>query len=175
MKILPQELEGLYLIEFEKINDSRGFFARTFCEDEFKKLNLEVKYVQESTAYNKTRGTIRGLHFQTSPHEETKLVRCTKGSIFEVVVDIRKNSKTYSQYQVFELKATDYKMLYIPKGFAHGYQTLENDTEMLYKMSTRFQAEYNTGVHYKSKGLNIAWPIDDVIISEKDKNFKEFV
>ncbi|MDF3033462.1 MAG: dTDP-4-dehydrorhamnose 3,5-epimerase [Alphaproteobacteria bacterium] len=131
-KELP--LEGAYLIELEKHVDERGYFARTFCKQEFTAYGLITDFVQMSTSFNKNKGQIRGMHYQEEPYAETKIVRCTSGSIYDVMVDLRKDSPTYYQWYGEELSADNGKMFYIPKGFAHGYKTLEDDTEIFYMM-----------------------------------------
>jgi dTDP-4-dehydrorhamnose 3,5-epimerase len=131
-KELP--LKGAYLIELDKHIDERGYFARTFCKQEFTTHGLVTDFIQMSTSFNKNRGQIRGMHYQEEPYAETKIVRCTKGSIYDVMVDLRKGSPTYNQWYGEELSADNGKMFYIPKGFAHGYKTLKDDTEIFYMM-----------------------------------------
>lgn len=141
MKFTPLPLKGAYLIELDKHRDDRGYFARTFCKEEFEKQGLVSNFIQMSTSYNKEKGQIRGMHYQASPYEETKIVRCTRGSIYDVIVDIREDSPTYNQWFGEILSAENGKMFYVPKGFAHGYKTLENDTELFYMMDEVYKKE----------------------------------
>lgn len=141
MKFTPLPLEGAYLIELDKHMDERGYFARTFCKEEFEKQGLVSNFIQMSTSFNKEKGQIRGMHYQAFPYEETKIVRCTRGSIYDVIIDIREDSPTYNQRYGEILSAENGKMFYVPKGFAHGYKTLENDTELFYMMDEVYMEE----------------------------------
>jgi dTDP-4-dehydrorhamnose 3,5-epimerase len=141
MKFTPLPLDGAFLIELDRHEDQRGYFARTFCREEFARHGLVAEYVQMSTSFNKHKGQIRGMHFQEVPYEETKIVRCTQGAIYDVIVDLRKNSPTYSQWHGEVLSAENGKMFYIPKGFAHGYKTLEENTELFYMMDQVYVKE----------------------------------
>jgi dTDP-4-dehydrorhamnose 3,5-epimerase len=141
MKFTPLFLQGAFLIEQERNDDERGYFARTFCKDEFSAHGLVTDFIQMSTSFNKAKGQIRGMHFQESPHEETKIVRCTQGAIYDVMLDLRPNSPTYNQWYGDNLSAANGKMFYIPKGFAHGYKTLEDNTELLYMMDQVYVKE----------------------------------
>lgn len=141
MKFTPLFLQGAFLIEQERNDDERGYFARTFCKDEFSAHGLVTDFIQMSTSFNKAKGQIRGMHFQESPHEETKIVRCTQGAIYDVMLDLRPNSPTYNQWYGEELSAANGKMFYIPKGFAHGYKTLEDNTELFYMMDQVYVKE----------------------------------
>lgn len=141
MKFTPLPLKDAFLIELEAFTDHRGSFARTFCTKEFATHGLVTQFVQCSTSQNITKGLIRGMHFQVAPYEETKLVRCTRGSIFDVIIDVRNESDTFNQWYGVELTSTNSKMLYIPKGFAHGYQVLEEDSEVFYMMDEFYQKE----------------------------------
>tara|TARA_B000000565_G_scaffold255654_1_gene236978 strand:+ start:18723 stop:19181 length:459 start_codon:yes stop_codon:yes gene_type:complete len=134
MKFTPLPIDGAYLIEMEPRHDERGFFARTFCKEEFEKRGLIGNFIQMSTSFNKTKGQIRGMHYQEAPFEETKIVRCTKGSIYDVMLDLRKESPTYNQWYGDTLSENNGKMFYLPKGLAHGYKTLEDNTELFYMM-----------------------------------------
>jgi dTDP-4-dehydrorhamnose 3,5-epimerase len=163
-------LKGAYLISLDKKEDDRGFFSRTFCEKEFRDMNLTDKFLQSNMSFNYTKGTLRGLHYQITPYEEDKLVMCIKGSIFDVIVDLRKNSETYGKHYYAILSESNYLSLYIPKGFAHGYQTLENDSTVLYQVSQVYNLESSRELRYNSQKLNISWPLDITSISEKDKN-----
>lgn len=141
MKFTPLPLEGAYLIELDKHEDERGYFARMFCKEEFEKHGLVTDFSQMSISFNKMQGQIRGMHYQATPYEETKVVRCIKGSIYDVIVDLRMESKTYNQWYGAMLSLQNGKSLYVPKGFAHGYNTLENDTVLLYMMDQEYVKE----------------------------------
>lgn len=169
MKFTELSLEGAFVIDIEARADERGLFARTFCKNEFVKLGLESAIVQESISFNEKRGTIRGLHYQTAPHGETKTVRCTAGAVYDVILDIRGDSRTFGEYAAVELSASNRRTIYIPAGFAHGFQALVDGTEMLYQMSTEYVAESARGVRWDDKALEIAWPIlQGVTISGRD-------
>lgn len=141
MKFTPLPLQGAFLIEMEPKHDERGYFARTFCTKEFAQHHLVTDFIQCSTSFNHKKGLIRGMHYQAAPHEETKLVRCTKGGIHDVIIDIREDSPTFQQWYGIDLTAENGKMLYIPKGFAHGYQVLEDNSEVFYMMDTAYVPE----------------------------------
>ena len=164
------KLSGAYVVEIEKIEDQRGFFVRTFDKKEFSKKGLDSEFVQSSISQNKKKGTIRGMHYQGKPYEENKIVRCTKGSIFDVIIDLRSNSKTYKEWFSIELNADNYKILYIPKGFAHGFQTLENNTEVYYEITEVYDKKSSRGIRWNDPTFNINWPLDISLISEKDNN-----
>lgn len=166
------KIKGTYLIEPELIPDERGFFARSFCKDEFQKHGLEPDIVQCNISYNKKKGTLRGMHYQVPPFEEAKIVSCTKGSIYDVVVDLRRNSSTYCQWFATELSDKNFKMMYIPKGCAHGFQTLMDDAIVFYQMTEFFQSEYSRGERWDDPRFKIEWPRRQKrIISEKDRNY----
>ncbi len=167
-------LAGAYVIEIEKNEDERGFFARTWDKKEFLELGLSSEFVQSSISYNKKKGTIRGMHYQTKPYEENKIVRCVKGKIFDVIIDLRLNSKFYKKWFSIELSENNHKMLYIPKGFAHGFQTLEDNTEILYDISQFFHPEFSKGIRWDDKIFGIEWPIELSLISKKDLNYTSF-
>lgn len=162
-------LKGAYLIELHPLHDSRGFFARTFCAHEFREQGLKEKFVQCSTSWNAREGTVRGLHYQLSPSCEVKLVRCTAGSVWDVIVDLRPDSSTYLQHTGVELSARNRLSLYIPEMFAHGYQTLESGTEIFYQMSEFYSPERSTGLRYDDPKLGIKWPLPVSVVSEKDR------
>ena len=165
------ELKGAFVIELDPIRDERGFFARTWCRKEFEAHGLNSDLVQCNTSFNKKKGTLRGMHYQVAPHEEAKLIRCTMGAIYDVIIDIRKESKTYKQWFACELTAENRKMLYVPKGFAHGFQTLEDNTEVFYQMSEFYKPEYAKGIRWDDPSIGITWPIQKFIISVRDTNF----
>ena len=164
-------LDGLYLIDLNRLEDERGFFARTFCEKEFEKNGLHSKFPQSNISFNLKKGTIRGMHFQIAPHEEIKIVRCTRGAIFDVVVDLRPTSITYKKWFGVELSDSNRSMLYIPEGFAHGFQTLADQTELFYQMSTAYIPDAARGVRWDDPLLQIQWPLPVSIISQKDLTY----
>lgn len=164
-------LPGSFLIKVEKLEDERGFFARSWDKKKFKEIGLNSDLVQCNISFNKKTGTLRGMHYQIPPYQEAKLVRCTRGKIFDVIIDLRKNSVTYKKWLGLELDSTSHDLLYIPKGFAHGFQTLEDDTEVFYQMSNWFYPEYTKGIRWDDDEFKINWPIKDVIISKKDLSY----
>jgi dTDP-4-dehydrorhamnose 3,5-epimerase len=168
------KLTGAFVIEIEKKEDIRGFFARIWDKNEFSKMGLETKFIQSSISYNKKTGTLRGMHFQNKPNEENKIVRCLKGKIFDVVIDLRPNSKTFANTFTIELNEENYNMLYIPKGFAHGFQTLEDNTEVFYDISEEYKPESLGGIRWNDPYFKIKWPIEPTVISERDLMFKLF-
>ncbi len=169
------KLSGAYVIEIEKIEDERGFFTRTFDKNEFIKMKLDSKFVQSSISQNKKKGTIRGMHYQVKPYEENKIIRCTKGSIFDVIIDLRPNSKTFKEWFSIKLNTNNYKMLYIPKGFAHGFQTLEDECEIVYDISEYYDKIHSNGIRYNDPNFNIIWPLKISNISDRDKNFSNYL
>ena len=168
------KLKGAIIIELEKLEDERGFFTRSFCTREFETHALNPRVVQCNISFNKKKGTLRGLHFQKDPYEETKLVRCTLGAICDVIVDLRSSSETFKQWVSVELTAHNGKMLYVPEGFAHGFQTLEDNTEIFYQMSEFYNPESASGIRWNDPVFNIQWPEDERAISEKDRQFPDF-
>ena len=174
-------LKGAYIIEVEPLQDERGFFARSFCQKEFERHGLNSRIVQCSFSYNKTKGTLRGLHYQAEPFSEVKLVTCFKGTIYDVIVDLRQDSPTYCQWVAVELtgrrscSSMASKMLYVPEKFAHGFQTLEDDTEVFYQMSEFYHPASASGLRWNDPAFNIHWPEDDRLISETDRSFPDFV
>jgi dTDP-4-dehydrorhamnose 3,5-epimerase len=169
LKFLKTPLEGLYVVELETLNDDRGFFARSFCAHEFEAIGLESVVAQCNVSFNKQAGTLRGLHFQAPPHEEAKLVRCTQGAIYDVAVDIRRDSPTYGRWHAVELSAENRRMLFIPRGFAHGFQTLVGDSEISYLMFEFYHAQSARGLRWDDPALAIPWPIASPVISDKDR------
>jgi dTDP-4-dehydrorhamnose 3,5-epimerase len=169
MIFTPLQLAGAYRIELELATDDRGAFARRFCADEFRARGLEADLVQRSISINARAGTLRGMHFQASPHLEVKLVRCIRGAVYDVIVDLRGKSPTYGKWCAVELRAEKRSMLYIPKGFAHGFQSLVDDTELDYEISPTYVAEAASGFRYDDPALGIPWPIRNVIMSDRDK------
>jgi dTDP-4-dehydrorhamnose 3,5-epimerase len=168
------KLSGAFVIAIERLEDQRGFFARGWCKKEFESHGLESTLVQANISMNKKRGTLRGMHYQTSPYEEAKLVRCTRGSVYDVIIDLREDSSTYKQWLGVKLTSDNYKMLYVPKGFAHGYQTLEDNTELFYHVSTFFTPTAERGVLYDDPVFAISWPLEVQVISDKDKSWPAY-
>lgn len=164
-------LSGSYVIDLNPLQDERGWFIRTYCKEEFQKINHTKEWVQVNHSFTKQKGCIRGLHFQMSPFAEVKLVRCIAGALFDVIVDIRKNSPTFLKWFSIELSAANKKMIYIPKGFAHGFQTLTNDTELIYHHSEFYNPSVEAGIKYDEPRLEIEWKLPVTIISDRDKKY----
>ena len=165
------KIKGVYIIEPEFLTDERGFFTRSFCKEEFRNYGIDADIVQCNISYNKKKGTLRGMHFQVPPFEEVKIVSCTKGSIYDVVVDLRRDSSTYCQWHSEELSADSYRMIYIPKGCAHGFQTLEDNCIVYYQMGEYYHSECAMGIRWNDPSIGIVWPLPTMIISEKDRNY----
>jgi dTDP-4-dehydrorhamnose 3,5-epimerase len=169
MKFVPLELEGAYVVELEPHADERGSFARVWCHDEFAEHGLTSQLAQCSVSRNTRKGTLRGLHYQRSPHEEAKLVRCIRGAVFDVIVDLRASSATAGSWVGVELDAATGRAVYVPEGFAHGFQTLTDDTELLYMISHPYAPEAAAGVRWDDPALNVDWPdVDSRTISDRD-------
>jgi dTDP-4-dehydrorhamnose 3,5-epimerase len=169
MKYTELRLKGAYVIDLDRLEDTRGFFARTWDEKEFSEHNLESRFVQCNVSHNIRRGTVRGMHYQRAPHAEVKLVRCTSGSILDVIVDIRPGSSTEQEWIGVELSRANRRMMYVPHGFAHGYQTLEDDSEVTYQVSEFYHPESEGRLLWNDPAVGIEWPIKDVVISDKDR------
>lgn len=170
----PTELPGAYVIELERHEDARGYFARTFCEREFAAHGLETRVAQCSVSFNRKKGTLRGMHFQVVPFEEVKVVRCSRGAIFDVIIDLRRDSPAFKRHFAVELDEKGGTMVYVPAGFAHGFQTLEDDTEVFYQMSQVYSAEHARGVRWNDPAFGISWPEAERIILERDGNYPDF-
>lgn len=168
------ELDGAYIINPELRKDERGFFARIWCEDEFKAHGLNTDLVQANMSRSNFKGTLRGMHYQTPPFAETKLVRCTKGAIFDVIIDIRKDSPTFKQWIGVELTEENHTMLYVPEGFAHGFLTLTDDAEATYLVTAFYNGEHERGIRYNDPAFGIEWPTSVTQISEKDAVHLDF-
>ncbi len=175
MIFTPTGLPGAFLLEVERREDERGFFARTWCQREFLEHGLNPRLVQCSISYSRTKGTLRGMHYQVAPHEETKLIRCTAGAIHDVIIDLRPASPTFKQHFAVTVSAENYRTIYVPEGVAHGFQTLEDDTELLYQMSEFYTPECARGVRWDDAAFAIAWPPADRIIAERDRTWPDFV
>jgi len=167
------KLKGAYIIELEKREDDRGFFARAWCIKEFEEHGLTTNLVQANIAFNKSAGTLRGLHYQDPPYGEIKLVRCTRGSLYDVMVDLRPGSSTYRQWIGVELTSDNHRMVYVPEGFAHGYLTLQDNTEVFYQVSQFYFPDFERGLRYDDPEIGIDWPITVKIISDKDKGWSD--
>lgn len=174
MIFIETKLKGAYVIELEKLEDQRGFFARTWDGKEFEQRGLVGKAAQQSISFNNSIGTIRGMHYQKAPYQETKLVRCTRGGKFDVIIDLRPKSPTFKRWFGIELTADNYRMLYVPYGFAHGFQTLREDTEVIYLMSEVYNPEAEVGLRYNDPTIGIEWPLPVTAVSENDLNWPDF-
>ena len=163
-----------YIVELDKREDHRGFFARTWDKNEFEEHNLNSNLVQCNVSFSKKRGTLRGMHYQKKPFEESKLIRCTKGKIFDVIIDLRTHSSTFKKWFGVELTQENYKMLYVPEGFAHGFQSLEDNSEIIYQVSEFYTPNSELGIHWNDPAFNITWPIEEKITTEKDNSWKSF-
>src|SRR3954469_15391758 len=173
MYFTETKLKGAYTIELKLIEDERGFFARTFCVQEFEAQGLNPRIVQCNVSYNKQKGTLRGMHYQAAPHAEAKLVQCIRGAIYDVMIDLRPESATFKQWLGVELTADNRRMLYIPEGFAHGFQTLEDETEVFYQMSQFYAPQSAQGLRWDDPAFQIEWPADKRIISSKDLSYPD--
>ena len=169
MKFLETRLPGAFIIELEPREDERGFFARTFCAWEFSAYHLETSFVQCNLSLSRKKGTLRGLHFQQPPWGEVKLVRSVRGAIWDVIVDLRPDSSTFGCHEAFELSAENRRALYVPRGFAHGFQALTDNSEVFYQMGARYVAEAAAGIHAEDPALGIKWPMPVTEMSDKDR------
>ena len=174
MKFLETPLPGVYLIELEPVYDDRGFFARTWCKDEFQKRGLNPNLAQCSLSFNQKKGTLRGMHYQCEPHQEAKLVRCCAGAIHDVVVDLRRGSDAFGKWVATELNAIQHKMIYIPEGCAHGFQSLTDESAVFYQISEVYHPESARGVRWNDPFFAIQWPIAAPILSGRDRSFADY-
>lgn len=174
MKFIEIKLKGAYIIETERLEDERGFFARTFCQREFEEHGLNPHIVQCNISFNKKKGTLRGMHYQVAPHQEAKLVSCIRGVIYDVIIDLRRDSPTYCQWFAVELSAENYKTLYVPEGLAHSFQTLVDDTVVFYQMSEFHHPECARGVRWEDKAFGIEWPSSSPVISKRNLKYPNF-
>lgn len=166
-------LQGAYTIDLEKRGDDRGFFARLFCENEFASVSLETHFVQINNSSSAKRGTLRGMHYQLPPAAEVKVVRCIKGALYDVIVDLRPDSPTFKQWFGAELSAENRRMMYVPRGFAHGFITLQDDTEAFYLVSSFYSPENERGLRFNDPAIGIQWPLAPTEISDKDKRWPD--
>jgi dTDP-4-dehydrorhamnose 3,5-epimerase len=169
------KLQGAFLIEPERLPDERGFFARISCQREFERHGLNPRLAQCSISFNLVKGTLRGIHYQTAPYEEAKLVRCTMGSIYDVMVDLRPQSPTYKQYVGEVLTAENRRMLYVPEGLAHGFITMEDNSEIFYQISEFHSSEHARGVRWDDPSLRINWPLAPTSMSVRDRDYPNFI
>jgi dTDP-4-dehydrorhamnose 3,5-epimerase len=167
-------LKGVYAIELQRLEDERGFFARSWCRREFEAQGLNSNLVQCNVSFNTSKGTLRGMHYQVAPFEEAKLIRCTRGSIYDVIVDIRQDSASFGKHFSIVLTAENRRMLYAPEGFAHGFLTLEDHTEVFYQMSQFYAPEHARGFRWNDPAFGIRWPGDVKAISERDRSYPDF-
>jgi len=174
VKFSPTALAGACIIDIEPVPDERGFFARSWCREEFARHGLNPDLAQCSISFNKKRGTLRGMHYQAEPHEETKVVRCTRGAIYDVIVDLRPASPTFRKWIAVELSADNRRMLYIPAGLAHGFQSLTDDTEVFYQISAPYHPESARGARWNDPAFGIEWPVAERVISDKDRQYPDF-
>jgi len=168
------KLAGAFAIEPSRIEDLRGFFACTWSRREFQERGVDANLVECNISFNRRKGTLRGLHYQAAPHAQAKLVRCTMGAIFDVIVDLRRDSPTFRQWASVQLTADNRALLFIPEGFAHGFQTLTDDTEVFYQMSSYYSAESSRGVRWDDRAFGIAWPEDNRVINARDREYPDF-
>lgn len=174
MKFIETGLSGAVIVEIERLQDQRGFFARTWCQREFEQHGLETAVVQANTSFNHRKGTLRGMHYQAEPHGETKLVRCTQGAIYDVIIDLRPDSATKGKWVGAELTAENCRMLFVPKMFAHGFQTLVDDSVVTYQVGQFYTPGAERGIRYNDPIFQVNWPLTVSIISDKDKNWPDY-
>ncbi len=174
MKFRPLAVPGAYRVDLEPLTDDRGFFARTWSSEEFRTHGLSPTLTECSVSLNRIAGTLRGLHYQSRPHEEAKLVRCTRGSAFDVVVDLRVNSPTFKHYAAVTISAENRAAVYVPEGCAHGFETLEDSTELMYQINTAYKASHSFGVRWNDPAFSIAWPQAPTCISDRDRSYADF-
>jgi dTDP-4-dehydrorhamnose 3,5-epimerase len=175
MIVTPTALAGVFIIDVERLGDERGFFARTYCADELRGHGLELPIAQCSVSFNAAVGTLRGMHYQTAPFGEVKLVRCTMGAIYDVVIDLRPDSPTRNAWVGCELSAENRRMLYVPEGCAHGFLTLLDHTEVFYQISERYHPEAAAGVRWNDPAFDVSWPAEPSVISSRDATYPDYV
>jgi len=175
MKFTETKLKGAFIVEIEKLTDDRGFFARAWCRKEFEAHGLTSAVVQANVSFNRKRGTLRGMHYQIAPFQESKLIRCTRGAIYDVIIDLRPESPTYRQWIGVELTADNYTLFFVPEDFSHGFITLMDDTEITYQVSQFYTPGSEKGIRFNDPTFNIQWPLEVSVISDKDSNWPDFV
>ncbi len=174
MKFTETALKGAYIIDIEPHRDERGFFARGWCANELAEHGLVSRIAQANISVNDKRGTLRGMHYQVPPHGEVKIVRCTKGALYDAIIDLRPDSPTYKEWVGVELTADNYRMLYVPENFGHGFVTLVDDTEAYYLVTEFYTPGSERGLRWNDPAIGIKWPLEPVVISEKDRNWDDF-
>lgn len=174
MKFHQTTLKDAMLIDLERRGDDRGFFARTFCVDEFAANGLPTEFVQQNTSYSANKGTLRGMHFQRAPHGEDKLIRCLRGAIVDIIIDLRPDSPTFKKWEAFELNDENKRQLLVPKGFAHGFQTVSDNVEVTYLVSAKYTPSAEGGVRWNDPAFAITWPLAPTDMSDKDKTWPDF-
>jgi dTDP-4-dehydrorhamnose 3,5-epimerase len=174
MRFTETKLSGAFVVAPELIEDDRGFFSRVFCREEFQLRDLVPNFMQCNISFNRAAGTLRGMHYQVAPHQEVKLVRCTMGAVFDVIIDLRSDSRTYLNWIGIELSADNRRMLYVPRGFAHGYVTLCDNAEVSYQVSEFYAKNSERGVRWNDPAFGITWPIEPRVISNKDNSHPLF-
>ena len=175
MKFTETKLVGAFVIDIEPIEDERGFFARSWCQKEFSDHGIDPALVQCNISYNKNKGTLRGMHYQSFPYQEGKIVRCTHGGIYDVIIDLRENSPSFCQWHAVELTAMNRRMLYVPENFAHGFLTLTDNAEVFYQMTHFYSPGAASGVRWDDPAFDINWPATDIVISERDRSYPDFI
>ena len=174
MIFTPTKIQGVFNLDPERIEDERGFFARTWCQTEFADQGIDPRLVQNNLSFNKRKGTLRGMHYQKPPHEETKIIRCTMGAIYDVALDLRPDSPTFKQWVGATLTAENRQMLVVPPGCAHGFLTLEDNTEVFYQMSEFYEPSYAAGVRWNDPAFGIRWPGKVTMMIDRDRNYPDF-
>lgn len=174
MKFTETRLKGAFIVEIEKLADDRGFFARSWCRKEFEARGLTSRVLQANVSFNRKKGTLRGMHHQLAPFQESKLVRCTRGAIYDVIIDLRPGSPTYKQWVGTELTADNYRLFFVPEDFAHGFLTLVDDTEITYQVSQFYTPGAEKGIRFNDPTFKIRWPLEVSVISDKDRNWPDF-
>lgn len=174
MKLIPSHLHGAAVVEMETVSDPRGYFGRVWLEDEAEKAGYPARFVVTSMSYNAKKGTLRGMHYQKAPHGEVKLVRCIRGAVWDVMVDLRPDSPTFRQWHGAELSAENHRALYIPIGFAHGFLTLTSDAEVFYQLSAGYAPAAAAGVRYSDPAFGIEWPGEVTVINDRDRTYPDF-
>lgn len=174
MKFIPTPLKGAYLIDIEKLNDTRGFFARVFCQKDFAEHGLATNFIQVNNSLSVQKGTLRGLHYQLAPMQEEKLVRCIRGACYDVILDLRPESETFGQSFGTHLLEENRTMMYVPKGFAHGFLTLTDDTELLYMVTEHYSPKLERGIRWNDPTFSIKWPEKPLVISERDQHHPDY-
>lgn len=168
------ELNGAFLIELEPFEDERGFFALSWSEKEFSARGMDARFVECNVSFNHKKGTLRGMHYQASPHGQGKLVRCTMGAVFDVMIDLRPSSPTFKHWRAFELTSKNHLALYVPVDFAHGFQTLDDNSEILYQMTTPYVPDSGRGLRWNDPAFHIDWPLVNPILNDRDKTYPDF-